>query len=174
MFIRYIFLLSVFFATSFSTNLKAQGFWALAEELRLRDLQGDTSNLAQVIKNQQTRVVVVAWWASWCQACKREMKFLQQLSTKWAGDVVFIALSMDKQNLPWRKAVEKQAKVHRDLILHYRTSPEEALAMQGFLRMQSIPRYLIFDKQGKPLDLDAAFPSEKDFELKLREASQKK
>jgi thiol-disulfide isomerase/thioredoxin len=61
-------------------------------ELRLRNLQGE----AQSLSDYRGRIVVLNFWATWCQPCQKEIPLFVQLHTRYASQgVQFIAASID-------------------------------------------------------------------------------
>jgi len=40
---------------------------------------GDTVRLSEVVKNPDVKVVLVDYWATWCEPCKEEMPYLQEI-----------------------------------------------------------------------------------------------
>src|SRR4051812_14454750 len=50
-------------------------------ELILRDLSGATVNLA----DYRGKVVLLNFWATWCEPCRAEMPSMQELKRKLAG-----------------------------------------------------------------------------------------
>src|SRR5689334_23052294 len=64
-------------------------------KLTLRDLEGNKARLSE----QQGKVVVLNFWATWCGPCKEEIPRLGRMSEQYAGqNVVFVLASIDEQN----------------------------------------------------------------------------
>lgn len=40
---------------------------------------GDTVKLSDVVKNPEVKAVLLDYWATWCEPCKEEMPYLQQI-----------------------------------------------------------------------------------------------
>jgi thiol-disulfide isomerase/thioredoxin len=68
---------------------------ALAEsapELSLKDLSGQTQKLSAL----RGKIVVLNFWATWCEPCQDELPPLSKLSQSYAGrNVQFVAVSID-------------------------------------------------------------------------------
>jgi thiol-disulfide isomerase/thioredoxin len=65
---------------------------ASAPKLSLRDLSGQTQKLSSL----RGKIVVLNFWATWCEPCQAELPRLSQLSQSYAGkNVQFVAVSID-------------------------------------------------------------------------------
>src|SRR5690348_1253390 len=63
-------------------------------KLTLRDLDGNKVKLSE----QQGKVVVLNFWATWCGPCKEEIPRLGRMSEQYAGqNVIFVLASIDEQ-----------------------------------------------------------------------------
>jgi thiol-disulfide isomerase/thioredoxin len=63
-----------------------------APKLSLKDLHGQTQKLAA----RHGKIVVLNFWATWCEPCQDELPRLSRLSQSYAGkNVQFIAVSID-------------------------------------------------------------------------------
>jgi thiol-disulfide isomerase/thioredoxin len=69
---------------------------ALAESaprLSLKNLSGETQKLSAL----RGKIVVLNFWATWCEPCQDEMPRLSKLSRTYAGkNVQFVAVSIDE------------------------------------------------------------------------------
>lgn len=111
--------------------------------LRGRTLQGEAFDLAKL----QGKPVVIHYWATWCEACKQDMKLLRQLQAKYSSSglqVVGInvdstpdqALGYLKQNAaPW---------VHL-----YDEGGLESSQLATQLGVQTLPMMLLIDASGR-------------------------
>ena len=63
-----------------------------APKLSLRDLNGQTQKLSSLRGN----IVVLNFWATWCEPCQEELPRLSKLSQSYAGrNTRFVAVSID-------------------------------------------------------------------------------
>ncbi|HEY3991053.1 MAG TPA: TlpA disulfide reductase family protein [Acidobacteriaceae bacterium] len=64
-----------------------------APKLSLKDLSGQTQKLSAL----RGRIVVLNFWATWCEPCQDELPRLSRLAQNYAGkNVEFIAVSIDE------------------------------------------------------------------------------
>jgi thiol-disulfide isomerase/thioredoxin len=119
---------------------------------------GATLTLEQLLANNRGQILYVDLWASWCGPCLAEMPASAALQNTPVGrQVRFIYISVDSSPEPWRKAIAAH-QLARPGTQHYLLSRDSELAR--FLNAPPIPRYLLFNKQGQAVSLDAARPSE--------------
>ncbi|WP_207535997.1 TlpA family protein disulfide reductase [Desertivirga arenae] len=117
------------------------------------DTEGKKVSLADL----KGKVVLVDVWATWCGPCKKEIPALQQLEEEMKGkDVEFVSISVDveKDKEKWMKMVKDEklggtqlfASGWSDITKHY--------------KINAIPRFLVFDKEGKIVTVDSPRPSD--------------
>lgn len=92
------------------------------------------------------KVVLVDIWATWCQPCRVELPHLKALEESMKGkNVEFVSISVD---------VEKDQLGGTQL---YAAGWSE---ITKFYNINSIPRFLVFDQEGKIVTVDAPRPSQ--------------
>ena len=132
---------------------------AQTDNLLLLTTDGRRSTLAEVLKENKGKKVYVDFWASWCAPCLKEMPISKELrELKELEQIVFIYLSIDEQEAEWKKTWIKAGLdnyTHNFLILNSRDA-----SFLNEYKVSSIPRYMLFDKNGELIDSDAPHPSD--------------
>ncbi len=129
------------------TELKKQTV-GLPNELKLSDKGKVAMSLSALLKKHRGKTIYVDFWASWCAPCRASMEAAAKLRKEYAEkNVVFVYLSMDSNFSAWQKAVAS------DLSANYMYSylvvnPKQAKFIKDN-QIKSIPRYLLYDKQGR-------------------------
>ena len=118
-----------------------------------------------LMEQYRGKVVYVDFWASWCRPCVGQFPAARELHKRMAGqDVQFLCISLDVDESSWLKAVRQNA----DLLTgSYRTVGRAPVFLKE-IRLTTIPRYLIFDRNGKLVDPDAPRPIDKEVDDALR------
>ncbi len=101
------------------------------------------------------KVVLLDLWATWCAPCLAEVPALEKLEKEFQGkDVVFISLSLDTDKAKWQNMVKQKQLSGVQLF-----SNSEPRFMQDY-EVTEIPRYIVFDKNGKTVNFNAPRPSD--------------
>ncbi|MDR6785514.1 thiol-disulfide isomerase/thioredoxin [Pedobacter africanus] len=102
------------------------------------------------------KVLLVDVWATWCGPCKKEIPHLKKLEEEMKGtDVQIISLSTDapQDKDKWLKMIKDENLGGMQL---YAGSGND---FSKYYKVNTIPRFLVFDKQGKIVTIDAPRPS---------------
>ncbi len=124
--------------------------------VHMSDLDDNYHSLQEVIANHKGKVVYLDIWASWCGPCKAEMPASHKLQEKYKDkDVEFIYVSIDRNNKAWETSTQ-QFQLNENSYLA-RNYPKAKLFQTN--NVSSIPRYMLFDKNGRLVDSNASRPS---------------
>jgi len=115
------------------------------------------------------KVVLIDVWATWCGPCRAEFPYLKQLEKDVEGQpvqIVSISTDADKDKEKWLKMIKDENLGGMQL---YAGQDNE---FSKYYKVNTIPRFLVFDKNGKIVSADALRPSNPKLkELLLAEAA---
>lgn len=99
----------------------------------------------------------VDYWATWCGPCKREIPYLAQLAEKYKdAPIRFISISIDVDKTKW----ETMVKTDKPQWAQYRATKEGQQLCVDIYGITGIPRFMLFDKEGRMMDANASRPSD--------------
>lgn len=123
----------------------------------------------QVLSKHKGKIILVDFWASWCAPCRKEMPFLKDLKLKFnETELKIIEISIDKDYSAWVRASKLENLSNE--IDNYIISNWEKCNLYKNYNIKTIPRYLLFGKNGKIIDENAPRPSEREL-IELIKAS---
>lgn len=117
------------------------------------------------------KVVLLDIWATWCGPCRAELPHLKKLEEEMAGtDLVVIGVSTDVQKNynKWKGMVERGEVVGVQLFSNGGEELREAY------QVKSIPRFIVFDREGKIAESSAPRPSNPELKELLNELLEQK
>jgi len=108
------------------------------------------------LKEQQGKVVVLDFFATWCGPCLAEMPHFDEMKEKYRDNpqVAFVSLSIDDGAELWKNNVEKRNAGGIQWLIN--RNKLDAYNIVG------IPRTLLIDKNFKIVDMNGPVPSSKD------------
>jgi peroxiredoxin len=123
-----------------------------APEFSLPSLSGSKVALSSL----RGKVVVVDFWAHWCEPCKKELPQLDRLGKQYAQKgVVVLAVNIDEQRGDAERMV-KQLGVSMDVLL------DPARSVAGTYDLPKMPTSFVIDKKGLVRYVNAGFDGAKD------------
>lgn len=104
-------------------------------------------------------LVVIDVWASWCLPCLTDIPELEKAKNQFKNDsIVFIGINaMDKKG-EWKSVLESKKMTGIQL---FAPSTDDQFFKE--LMIESLPRYIFIDRQGKLINARLTRPSNKDF-----------
>lgn len=126
-------------------------------DLVLKNITGNILPLAEVIEKHRGKVIYMDMWASSCGPCRKEMPASRRLKDRLDSDgVIFMYISSDRNESDWKRVVKEYDL--GDIGENYRIVSAESKFLKE-IKFRYIPRYLIFDTDGRLVNLDAPRPS---------------
>ncbi|HEY1584681.1 MAG TPA: TlpA disulfide reductase family protein [Polyangia bacterium] len=123
-----------------------------APEFSLPSLKGSTVTLSSM----KGKVVLVDFWAQWCEPCKKELPQLDRLAKEYAQKgVVIVAVNIDKQRENAERMV-KQLGVSLPVLL------DPAGSVAGTYDLPKMPTSFVIDKKGIVRFVNEGFDGPKD------------
>jgi thiol-disulfide isomerase/thioredoxin len=117
----------------------------------------DTRDKLVSLADLRGKVVVMDMWAMWCASCLQEKPFYEKLAEEYKdrNDIVFLGVSLDGsvKKGPWKSFVARKGYKNMELL------SEPGGDLSKYYKIEAIPRYLVFDKEGKIITADAPRPS---------------
>jgi thiol-disulfide isomerase/thioredoxin len=132
----------------------------------LMNMNGNHLWWKRILESHKGRYVYLDFWASWCVPCRAEIPFSKKLASELGQkNIDFIFLSIDENKNSWKEAV-KQENLQDSSKSFLIINPKGKYNYQ-YYKVNEIPRYIIFDKEGRVIDFNAPRPSEKKTKNKL-------
>jgi thiol-disulfide isomerase/thioredoxin len=126
--------------------------------LRLDDFS--TSSFQDVLIQHRGKLILIDCWASWCAPCLDEMPASRKLQKDFQGKAItFLYFSLDKNSTHWRRAAANFPGLMTPnnsflLLQNYNSSFAKSYGIN------TLPRYILLDGQGKLLLKNAPRPSD--------------
>ena len=116
----------------------------------------DISGKEYKLSDFRGKYVYIDVWATWCGPCLREAPYLEEIEEEFAdNNIVFLSVSIDNTREPWKEYLEKTES--HGLQLYADKAWKSTLATEYLIH--SIPRFMLFDREGNIIDVRAARPS---------------
>ena len=125
----------------------------------------------ELVSKFKGKIIYIDFWASWCKPCIEEIPFSHKLSEKVANkNIVLLYISIDTDFDSWKQA-SKRLGIYNFNSYVLANYGQDKLSKK--FNLNTVPRYLIFDKTGKLIKTDASRPSEQGtYNLLLKFASE--
>lgn len=122
-----------------------------APDFEFEDIDGKKWTLADL----KGKYVYIDVWATWCVPCRGELPHLKKIEQIFHNmNIAFVSLSCDRDRAKWADMVKEQQMTGIQL-----WGGEENEFLNKF-RVQSIPRFIFLDPNGRIVDPDMSRPSD--------------
>lgn len=129
-------------------SIKLSKTFGKTSDLFLRDYSGKELSLDDLKKKHAGKVIYIDFWASWCVPCRMALPKSANLRSELRDkEIVFIYLSIDKTAKPWQVASINE-QLH-NYVENYIVANYELADFVKRHKINTIPRYMIFNKTGE-------------------------
>tara|TARA_R110002049_G_scaffold292634_1_gene477200 strand:+ start:147 stop:1604 length:1458 start_codon:yes stop_codon:yes gene_type:complete len=114
----------------------------------------------KMLEREKGKLVLIDYWASWCAPCRKEMPSLRKIkkeidSTRFS----VISISIDDKISLWKKAAKQENLTEKSFLLLDHKNSE----IIKKYKITTIPRYMLFDKNGVLISDNVMKPSDEKF-----------
>lgn len=111
-------------------------------EVSLPSIGGETVSLS----GMRGKIVLLAFWASWCPRCEEELTFLQGVY-KTSPDIVVVAINQESQNIS-QAHLDRIRKTLKDWKIDFPVLVDRNLDAWNAFCINALPTSIIIDKKG--------------------------
>ena len=109
-------------------------------EFSVKDLQGNPLSSADL----RGKVVLIDFWATWCQPCKKEMPGYQKLADEY-GSRGFVVIGFKFDTMA---DIEDPIQFAKQIGVHYPFAVATDGVKQKFGGIEGLPTTILYDRQG--------------------------
>lgn len=120
-------------------------FTSSALEASVIGLDGKKTTVGKVLEPYRGKVVVLDFWASWCQDCILALPKTKELKDKFEH-LEFIYLSVDRSHAQWTRGLEKYG---LNAEKNYWFDQGWKNTFNDYIELNWVPRFLVVDQSGK-------------------------
>lgn len=129
---------------------------------RKKDLLSTSDNtifdLQNIFDKYKGKLILIDFWASWCYPCRKEIPYSTSLRNQLSNKKIqFIYVSLDRDFDNWKLANETEnLPIGNSFVFLNKTT---STFIKKY-KVNEIPRYMLFSKMGKLLELNLPRPSD--------------
>ena len=141
-------------------NLKGITKGTQAPNFEFKNRKGELISLADL----QGYVIYLDIWATYCKPCLEEIEPSKELQKKLSDKKIkFVNICIESKKESWLSLIKKKEFTGIQL---YCTKEDEETFKKNYV-VETLPRYIIIDKDGKIYDINAKRPSDIELEKEL-------
>lgn len=145
----------IFFQDTYLTSLRTA--YTSKGDMNMMNSTREVKTLKNILSVNKGKIIYVDFWASWCSPCLDAMPAAEELRLDYKDkDVYFLYVSTDRNYEKWVDAFNLLGL--ETYFGNYLLLNQESSELVKDLKIKYIPRYLVFDRNGKLVHQNAPGP----------------
>ncbi len=136
---------------------------------KITSLSGKKSSISEVLKKHDGRILIIDFWASWCQDCILALPSTKELKEK-NPEIDFVYFSLDRSHEQWKRGLEKYQIADQE---NYWFDEGWKNNFNNYIDLNWVPRFMLIDQTGKIAKYYSIHPNDEDMQQKIAELKQK-
>lgn len=126
-----------------------------AADLKMTTANGETISLKELVG--KGKYTYIDFWATWCAPCCKEIPYIEMFAAQYKDSPIrFVSISIDKDRDKWLKKIAADKPQWEQ----YQIPETDQKACAEVYGITEIPRFMLFDKEGKMMQASASRPSD--------------
>lgn len=136
------------------------------KNLQLLNSQDKESVFSDIIKNNPSKYYLIDFWATWCKPCIKGVHIMKEMDLPKNVSVISLSIDKKKDAQKWKNMTEN---LGQEISFIVKEDEPENQDFLKFIELQSVPRYIIIDKNLNLIDESFLHPQELLFLSKLND-----
>ena len=146
-------------------ELTELGAGKMAPDFEMKDVNGKVSKLSDL----SGKVLYIDVWATWCGPCVGEIPYFEKKQAQYKNNpnIEFVSISADVNVAGWKKKLAEDNPAWKQFIVDKGT---KSVLFEKY-SINGIPRFMLIDKEGKIITVNAPRPSDDKIDTYLEKYS---
>lgn len=148
------------------TPLDNEKFKNYLIKIKLFDLENNELTVPKIITNTNSEYYLIDFWATWCAPCIKGVQTMNNMVIPKNVTILSFNVDKEKDKEKWKL---KTKELKQNFTYWFDEKIENNKEFTKFIEMQSIPRYILIDKNMNLIDQAFYHPNESQFLSKLKD-----
>lgn len=148
------------------TPLDKRLFKEKLKNIQLLNTENESLVFTDIIKQNPSKYYLIDFWATWCKPCIKGVHIMKEMELPKNLSVISLSLDRKKDAEKWKNMTKK---LGQDISFFVEEDHSKNQEFLKFIELQSVPRYILIDKNLNLIDESFLHPQEPLFLSKLND-----